>query len=388
MKKHSRICAYIDLDAVEFNIEQEKAIIDQETKMMAVIKTDGYGHGAAPIARMLEPKDYIWGFAVATLDEAMNLRKEGIKKPLLVLGCIFPEQYEDMIQNEIRATVYTWEMARRMSETAKQLNQTAYFHIKLDSGMGRIGFAVNEESAEIIEKISKLPHIVVEGMFTHFAKADMSDHSYTYEQYAKFLWMKQEMETRRVLIENYHCANSAGIIEFPEMCHDIVRSGITTYGLYPSDEVSREVIAFKPVMSLISHITHVKEIEAGTSISYGGTFISKEPMRVATIPVGYGDGYPRSLSNKGYVLIDGRKAEILGRICMDQLMVNVSEIPSAEFGTKVTLLGTDGSACITMEQLGNLSGRFNYELACDINKRVPRVYRKDGKIVEVINPVE
>ncbi len=388
MKKHSRVCAYIDLDAVEFNIEQEKANIAQETKMMVVIKTDGYGHGAAPIARMLEDRDYIWGFAVATLDEAMNLRKEGIKKPLLVLGCIFPEQYEDMIQNKIRATVYTWEMAMQMSETAKQLNQTAYFHIKLDTGMARIGFAVNEESADIIEKISKLPHIVMEGMFTLFAKAVMQDHSYTYEQYAKFLWMKQEMEMRQVLIENYHCANSAGIIEFPEMCHDIVRSGITTYGLYPSDEVSRDVVSFKPAMSLISHITYVKEIEAGTSISYGGTFISKEPMRVATIPVGYGDGYPRSLSNKGYVLIDGMKAEILGRVCMDQFMVNVSEIPSAEFGTKVTLLGMDGSECITMEQLGDLSGRFNYELACDINKRVPRVYRKDGKTIEVINPVE
>lgn len=388
MKKYSRVCAYIDLDAIEFNIEQEKLNIDPETKMIVVIKTDGYGHGAAPIARMLESKAYVWGYATATLDEAMNLRKEGIQKPLLVLGCIFPEQYEEMLQNEIRATVYTWEMAKEMSDVAVAMGRQAHFHIKLDTGMGRIGFAVNEESAEIIERISKLPHVVMEGMFTHFAKADMSDHSYTHEQYAKFAWMKAQMEQRGVMIENYHCDNSAGIIDFPELGHDLVRSGITTYGLLPSDEVSKDVVALKPAMSMVSHITFVKEIEAGTSISYGGTFVAEKPMRVATIPVGYGDGYPRSLSNKGYVLIDGQRAAILGRVCMDQFMVDVTEIPTAAFGSEVTLIGTNGDEHITVEMLGDLSGRFNYEFTCDINKRVPRIYSKGGEVIEVINPVE
>ncbi|MDD3402190.1 MAG: alanine racemase [Hespellia sp.] len=388
MEQFSRICAYIDLDAVEFNIENEKKNISKATKMMAVIKTDGYGHGAAPIAKVLEPKEYMWGFATATLEEAVSLKKEGICKPILVLGCIFPEQYEAMIDQEVRATVYTWEMAKAMSDKAVKMNAQVYFHIKLDTGMGRIGFAINEESADLIERISQLPNVVMEGMFTHFAKADMSDHTYTHEQYAKFSWMKQQMEERKVTILNYHCDNSAGIIDFPEMCHDIVRSGITTYGLYPSAEVSRDVVSIRPVMSLISHVTYVKEIEAGTSISYGGTFVADQKMRVATIPVGYGDGYPRSLSNKGYVLIHSKKAKILGRVCMDQFMADVTGIPETVFGSEVTLIGTDGNETITAEMLGDLSGRFNYELTCCINKRVPRVYLKNDEVRAIINYVE
>ena len=382
MKEYNRVYAKIDLDAAAYNMEQMKKRIGSGARLIAVIKTDGYGHGAVPLARMFEETDYVWGYAVASLDEGVVLRKHGIKKPILVLGCIFPDQYEEMIRYNIRPTVYTEEMALEMSEEAVRQGKDVFFHIKVDTGMGRIGFPVSEESADIIERISRMPDVVTEGMYTHFAKADETDKSYTLEQHRKFMWMKEQMEKRGVEIPYYDCDNSAGIIDFPDMKHDLARAGISMYGLYPSDEVDQSAVDLKPVLSLISHVTFVKTVEPGTAISYGGTFVADKTMRVATIPVGYGDGYPRSLSNKGFVLIHGKRARILGRVCMDQFMVDVTDIPGVKFMDRVILAGEDGNDRITVDELAGLSGRFNYEFVCCLGKRIPRVYTLGGRIAE------
>ena len=382
MKQHNRVYAEIDLDAIAYNMEQMRKRIGGDAKLIAVVKTDGYGHGAVPIAEMFEEFSYVWGYAVACLEEAVELREHGIKKPVLVLGCVFPDQYEDMLYYDIRPAVYTEEMAGAISETAVRLGKTANLHIKIDTGMGRIGFPVCEESADIIERISHLPNVRLEGMFTHFAKADETDKSYTMTQHERFMWMKEQIERRGVSIRYFDCDNSAGIIDLPDMRHDLARAGISTYGMYPSDEVKKEAVDLKPALRLVSHVTYVKEVAAGTPISYGGTFVAPEKMKVATIPVGYGDGYPRSLSNKGYVLIHGKRARILGRVCMDQFMVDVTDIPETKFMDQVILVGQDGSEHIMVEDLSALSGRFNYEFVCCLGKRIPRVYKRFGKITE------
>ena len=382
MKAYNRVCARIDLDAVEYNIEMMRRNVREGVKMLGVVKTDGYGHGAVQIAKMLSPKDYMWGFAVATLDEALVLRRAGIEKPLLVLGCIFPDQREDMIKHDIRMTLYTEEMAREVSELAVKMGKQAYIHIKLDTGMSRLGFMIEEETVEIIERISRMTNLALEGMYTHFAKADEIDKSFTEKQIKNYVWMKETLAQRGVTFQYYHCSNSAGIIDVPEANMDLVRAGISTYGLYPSEEVHKDNVPLKPAMELISHVAHVKWVEAGTPVSYGGTYITDRKTKIATIPVGYGDGYPRSLSNKGYVLIHGKKAPILGRVCMDQFMVDATEIDDVKYADKVTLVGNDGDEKLPVEVLSGLSGRFNYEFVCDLGKRIPREFIRHGDIVE------
>lgn len=385
MKTYSRVYARIDLDAIAYNMEQMKRNLDSKTKIMAVIKADGYGHGALQIAQMLNDVDYIWGFAVATLDEAVVLRTEGIRKPILVLGCVFPDQYMEMLKNDIRMNVYTVEMAEEISQMAAREGMTAYMHIKLDTGMARLGFDISETSVDSIVRISQMQNVCMEGIFTHFAKADETDKAFTQKQIKDFGWLVKQLKEKKVLFQYEHCANSAAIIDVKEANFDLVRAGISTYGLYPSEEVMKENVRLKPALVLKSHVAFVKEIEAGTPISYGGTFIAKEKMKIATIPVGYADGYPRNLSNIGYVLIRGKKAPIVGRVCMDQFMVDVTHIDGVSFGDVVTLIGTDGNETITVEDLSALSGRFNYEFICDLGKRIPRVYVKNGKVSEQVD---
>ncbi len=385
MKTYSRVYAKIDLDAIAYNIEQMKRNLSPKTDMIAVIKADGYGHGAVQIAEMLEQVGYVWGFAVATLDEAMVLRTEGIRKPILVLGCVFPDQYLEMLKHDIRMNVYTEEMAESISRMAASEGLTAYMHIKLDTGMGRLGFDISEASAQAIERISKLKNVDMEGIFTHFAKADETDKTFTEKQINDFCRMTEQLKKIGVTFAYEHCANSAAIIDVKEANFDLVRAGISIYGLYPSEEVNKSNVKLKPALALKSHVAFVKEIEAGTPVSYGGTFVADKRMRIATIPVGYADGYPRNLSNAGYVLIRGRKAPILGRVCMDQFMVDVTEIEGASFGDKVTLIGQDGNESITVEALSEISGRFNYEFICDLGKRIPRVFVKNGEISEQVD---
>lgn len=382
MKSYTRIRARIDLDAIEYNIEKMKENLPEDTKLIVVAKADCYGHGALQTTSLLSLKEYVWGFAVATLDEAIVLRRGGITKPILVLGCIFPEQWVDALENNIRITVYTEELTKVLSDLAVKIGRKAYVHVKLDTGMGRIGFTPGKEGADKIEEISKLPNIVMEGLYTHFSKADEGDKSYTMKQMEAYTWMKEELAGRGITFSYYHCCNSAGIIDLKGAGQNLSRAGISTYGMYPSEEVHKENVDLKPALELISHVAFVKWVDEGEMISYGGTYVTKRRTKIATIPVGYGDGYPRSLSNKGYMLIHGKKAPIIGRVCMDQCMVDVTEIEDVKFGDEVVLVGRDGDEYLSVETLSRLSDRFNYEFVCLMGKRIPREYIRRGEVRE------
>lgn len=383
MEKNNRVKAVISLDAVEQNFREMRKNIAEDTKMIAVVKADAYGHGAVPIAHLIEDHDYIWGFAAATAEEAVHLRQAGITKPILILGIVFDEYFPELVQYDIRPAVCEYNEAKKLSDEAVLQNKTVHIHIALDTGMTRIGYADIPESVEEIKKIAELPNLEIEGMFTHFARADEYDRSPAMVQLERYQDFSKRVEEAGVDIPLHHCSNSAGIIRVPEANLSIVRAGITIYGIYPSSEVERDIVKLAPVMELKSHITYVKDVPAGAAISYGGTYVADKKRRVATIPVGYADGYPRQLSNKGWVLIHGKKAPILGRVCMDQFMADVTEIDNVKKGDEVTLLGRDGDEFISIEEMGDLCGRFSYEFACDISPRVPRVYIKDGKEAEV-----
>ena len=382
MNKNSRVKAVISLDAVEQNFREMRKNIAEDTKMIAVVKADAYGHGAVPIAHLIVKYDYILGFAAATAEEAVHLRQNGVTKPILILGIVFEEYYPELVRDDIRLAVCEYEEAEKLSREAVLQNKTVHIHIALDTGMTRIGYADIPESVNEIKKISKLPNLEIEGMFTHFSRADEYDRSPAMVQLERYQRFSELVEKAGVKIPLHHCSNSAGIIRVPEANLSIVRAGITIYGIYPSCEVERDIVKLTPVMELKSHVTYVKDVPEGAAISYGGTYVADRNLRVATIPVGYADGYSRQLSNKGWVLIHGKKAPILGRVCMDQFMVDVTEIGDVKKGDEVTLLGRDGDEFISIEEIGDLCGRFSYEFACDISPRVPRVYIKNGKEIE------
>ncbi len=374
----------IDLDAIVNNMRQMKAHIADTTKMIAVIKTDGYGHGSVPIAHSLEELDFLYGFAVATAEEAFVLREAGINKPILILGYTFPYSYERLAQEDIRPTVFRYDTIPELAAVAEKIGKTIKVHIKVDVGMSRIGIMPDEEGLRFVKAVMEQEGLEIEGIFTHFSKADMEDRRETEKQLLRFQqFIKMIEEELGLEIPVKHCSNSAAILEYPQANMDVVRAGISLYGLNPSDEVRGEKIKLCPALSFFSHIVYIKTLRCGQSVSYGGMFTAEKDMQVATIPVGYGDGYPRSLSNKGYVLIRGKKAPILGRICMDQFMVDVSEIEDVAEGDLVTLIGRDGEEFIGADFLGDLSGRFHYELVCDLSQRIPRVYLKDGKPVGI-----
>lgn len=380
--KYERIWAEVDLDAIHGNVECMMANLSPEVKLIAVVKMDGYGHGAVPIAHELEDMSCLYGFAVATVEEALILRGSGIRKPILVLGYTFPDTYEKLAREDIRPAVFREDMLPGLSRAAAACGRPFKIHIKVDTGMNRIGIRPDETGLSFVKACMETPGLEIEGIFTHFARADETDKSWAEAQLASFLSFCDRVEKETGLrIPMRHCSNSAGIVELPQAGLDAVRAGIILYGLWPSSEVKRDAVALRPALSLYSRIIFIKEVKAGAQISYGGTFTAKEDMRVATVPAGYGDGYPRSLSGRGYVLIAGKRAPILGRVCMDQFMVDVTHIEEAKENGLVTLIGTDGEETISMEELGELSGRFNYELACCLNRRVPRVYKKNGETV-------
>lgn len=385
MEKCNRVKAVISLDAVEENFRQMRKNIASDTKMIAVIKANAYGHGAVQIAHMIEGYDYIWGFAVATAEEAIALRKAGITKPVLILGIVFEEFYPELVSYDLRPAVCEYQEAAKLSAEAVSQGKTIHIHLALDTGMTRIGFADEPSSVEEIKKIAALPGLEIEGMFTHFARADEYDRSPAMVQLKRYLDFCSLLSEAGIEIPLRHCSNSAGIIRIPEANLSIVRAGITIYGIYPSTQVERDIVKLSPVLELKSHITYVKDVLPGTAISYGGTYVADRKLRVATVPVGYADGYPRQLSGKGWVLVHGKKAPILGRVCMDQFMIDVTEIPDVKKGDQVTLIGRDGDEFISIEEMGDLSGRFSYEFACEISDRVPRVYIKDGKETEKYN---
>lgn len=378
-----RVCARIDLDALCSNIQNTRKLLRPQTKIMAVIKADAYGHGAVPVARALDAlleggNPVVAAYGVAMVEEGMELRRAGITKPILVLGSTAPELVGEALRNNITLTVYDRALAEHISKEAVAAGCTAAIHIKLDTGMGRLGYAGSAADAREVAAIAGLAGIKVEGLFSHMACADETDKTSARLQLARYQEFVQLLAREGIAVPVKHISNSAGIIDMPEAQLDMVRSGISTYGLYPSEEVGHTKLALMPAMELVSNISFIKQVGEGTPIGYGSTFVAEHPMRVATIPVGYADGYPRALSNKGRVLIAGKSARIIGRICMDQFMVDVTGIPQAKQWDTVTLVGRDGAESIPVEEPAQLAGSFNYEFVCGISRRVPRVYYRGG----------
>ena len=370
----------IDLDAMLDNLSaiSEKA----GTMVLAVIKADAYGHGAVEVAKALE--SHCAFFGVSSILEALELRQANITTPILILGHTPADAFPTAIREGIRPTIYRLEDALALSKAAQFLELPARFHFAVDTGMSRIGFQVTEEDADICARIASLPGLFAEGLFSHFATADCADLTRAKKQAERFAEFDGMLRRRGVKVPIRHLNNSAGLMNFATP-YEMVRSGIITYGMYPSDEVDPSLLSLRPALQWLSRVTHVKTLPAGREISYGGTYVTKADTVVATIPVGYADGYRRNLSGKFYVLIHGQKAPILGRICMDQMMVDVTHIPGVQVGDRVTLVGADGDETITMEQISAQADSFNYEFVCGISRRVPRLYVQGGKTIHTVH---
>ncbi len=365
--------AEIDLSAIAHNMQELRRVTEPQARVMAVVKANAYGHGAVPVSKtvLAHGADYL---GVAILDEGRELRQAGIEAPILILGFTPPEQAGEAIKLDLAQTVYTYEGAEAISRAAVSLGKTAKVHVKIDTGMGRLGFGTGPGVPGEIIKIARLPGINVEGMFTHFAVADARDKTYTYEQYEKFMDLDAKLKQLGLHIPVKHAANSAAVIDLPDLHLDMVRPGISIYGLYPSEEVLTDKIDLKPALSLKAKVAHVKKVKAETSISYGRTFITSRETMVATIPVGYADGYTRLLSNKAHVIISGQRVPVIGRVCMDQFMVDVSAVAGVKIGDEVILIGQQGDQKVTADELAVLIGTINYEIVCMISDRIPRIY--------------
>ena len=376
--------ALVDLDAMQSNL----ALIQKTVgaPVCCVVKADAYGHGAAVAGPWLEENGAA-AFAVSCLAEARHLRRHGISKPILILGYTDPLQVDQLVFNCITQTVYSEEYAKALSAAAQNAGVEVHCHFKVDTGMGRIGFSVRsdfEAAIAAMERCATLPKLHFSGIFQHFAVADSTtpeNEAYTQAQHALFERTVQRLQADGVALHTIHCANSAAQLRHPEWRHDMTRAGIILYGLDPSNEV--HFPALQPVMSLKSVVTFVKELQPGQSVSYGRTFTADKPMRVATVCVGYADGYPRMLSggpDRGVMVIRGQRAPVVGRVCMDQTMVDVTDIPQAKELDEVILVGRQGDEEITVDELGDLCGRFSYEFICDIGKRVPRIYTRNHEV--------
>ncbi len=392
LNRYMRTWAEISLDAIEANVSAARAKLAPGVKLMCVIKADGYGHGALPLARFLDDKCEC--YAVSVLEEALTLRAEGIKKPMLLLCYTSPSQYDTLLTADVMQTIYTVQQAQALSCAAERRGLRAKIHLAVDTGMNRIGFADTEASVVEIAGIAALKGVEIEGIFTHFAKADEADQSSAREQYARFGAFLKKLSAAGVHIPVKHVCNSAAMMDlgddFPgsqqdeiEGAGDLVRFGIALYGHYPSEEMDQTSLALRPAMCWKTHVVFVKTVPTGTGISYGHTFITRRETVVATLPVGYADGYPRALSNQGRVIIRGAYAPIIGRVCMDQCMVDVTDIPGVCMEDEVILVGEDGGCSVTMEEIGAMSASFNYETACRVSQRVPRVFFYHGEVVDI-----
>ena len=370
----------IDLDVIESNFDavREKAGVP----VMAVIKADAYGHGAIQVGRLLQDKCAFFG--VSSIHEALELRQAGLNTPILILGHTPISAFPTAVMLGIRPTIYDFDAAKALSQAALAAGVEAPFHLAVDTGMSRLGFQVSEENADICARLAALPGIKAEGIFSHFATADCADLSKARAQGERFDRFVQMLKDRGVEIPIRHMNNSAGIMNFDNH-YEMVRSGIVTYGMYPSEEVSPELLKLTPALQWLSRVTHVKTLPAGREISYGGTYITTRDTVVATVPVGYADGYRRSLSGKFYVLIRGQKAPILGRICMDQMMVDVTHIPDVRVNDRVVLVGRYDDEEISMETIAAAADSFNYEFVCGISRRVPRLYCRGGKTIHSVH---
>lgn len=377
--------AEINLNNLEHNMKEIKKI-SKSKEIMAVIKADAYGHGALETAPMLL-ENGATRLAVAVITEALELRNGGIKAPIVILGYTPLSFAKEIIENDIEVTAYSYEYAKALSVEAAKCGKSVKIHIAVDTGMGRIGFLPTEESVNYVYKISKLSNIIIEGLFSHFSSSDEKDKEYTYKQAEKFLWFDNKLKALGVNINIRHIGNSAAVIDLPDLHFDAVRPGIIIYGYYPSNEVYKQSINLKPVMSLKANIIHVKNLPQGEYISYGRTFKTERESCIATIPIGYADGYTRLLSNKGKVIVKDRFAPVVGRVCMDQCMIDVTGIDGVKLGDEVILMGERDNLKLTADELAEQMGSINYEVICMISKRVPRVFIKDGKVVKIRNYV-
>lgn len=379
---YNRIYAGINMDNLRYNISKMKSLRKPDTKIMTIIKADAYGHGAVEIAKRINDlSDY---HGVATIDEAIEIRNAGIETPILIIGYTDSEDYEKLIAYNITQAVYDIKECKKLSDTAVRMGKNAKVHIKVDTGMARIGFPVSDTGVSDAIKLSDMPGIEIEGIFTHYARADEVNKNYSYEQKKKFLWFIESLEQSGITFKLKHIDNSAGTMEMNDDDFDMVRLGIVTYGLYPSEEIDRSVV-IKPVMSLVAHVSHVKTLPAGVGVSYGWTYVTCKETKVATVTAGYADGYPRALSNKGRVIIHGEYAPIIGRVCMDQFMIDVTDISDVKVKDEVILIGGDNDKYISVEEVAAPAESFNYELVCNISRRVPRVYFQKGKYTEEAN---
>ena len=370
----------IDLDAISANFDAIRA--KAGVQVMAIVKADAYGHGAVQIARLLDSKCSFFG--VSSIAEALELRQAGLTKPILILGYTPVEAFRLVLGQDIRPAIFRLDDGIALSKLAQKHGVILPFHFAVDTGMSRLGFQATEESADICAEIARLPGIVAEGLFSHFATADSADLTRAQEQARRFADFDRMLQERGVKIPLRHLDNSAGLMNFSNH-YEMVRSGIVTYGMYPSDEVDPQLLNLKPALQWRSRVTHIKMLPPGREISYGGTFVTTRKTRVASVPVGYADGYRRSLSGKFYVLIRGRRAPILGRVCMDQMMVDITDVPDVKIDDPVVLVGNDGNDVITVEEIAAAADSFNYEFVCGISRRVPRRYRQNGQIIKTIH---
>ncbi len=377
-KKYFRTYAAINLDAIEHNLDEIKGKLPEDVLSLAIVKADAYGHGAVGVAKAVQDKvDY---FGIAELNEAVELREAGVKKPVLVLSYTSPYLYETLIKHELTQTIFNYDDAVALSRAAVKMNKIARVHIAVDTGMSRIGFFCNSESINTVKRINDLPNIYIEGIFSHYACADCEDRSTTDTQTKVFKDFINGLEEVGINIPIKHLCNSAGILTCDQM-FNMVRIGIILYGLYPDKCVIDGSVDLEPAMSIISHIIHVKDVPAGSGVSYGHTYFTDKKTRIATLCIGYADGYSRTLSNKGRVLINGQEAKVIGRVCMDQLMVDVTDLENINVGDEVTILGRNGDLEITAEEIAELTDTINYEVVCQFQKRVTIVQYKNGERV-------
>ena len=374
--EYYRTYAAVDLDAIAHNLTELKKKIKKDVLSLAIVKADAYGHGAVGVARAIQNDvDY---FGIAELGEAVELRGAGVEKPILVLSYTSPYQYETLVKHELTQTIFNYDDAVALSEAAVKLKKIARVHIAVDTGMSRIGFFCNNESVETVKRINDLPNIYIEGIFSHYACADCVERETTRKQTEVFKNFINELENRGMYIPIKHMCNSAGLLTVDEQ-FNMVRLGIVMYGLYPDEYVNVGSVDLVPAMRIVSHVSHVKEVPAGSGVSYGHTYFTDKPTRIATVCIGYADGYSRSLSNKGRVIINGEYAPVIGRVCMDQLMVDVTGLSSVSVGDEVTVLGTDGENSITAEEIAELTDTINYEVVCQFQKRVTILHYKNNK---------
>lgn len=380
-----RTWAEINLDALAYNMRGIRKITDPHAMIMAVVKADAYGHGVVGCAQTLL-ENGADRFAVATLDEAIELRREFPDVPIMILGSSMGEETEDIIKNDIIANVYTAEFARELSDTAVRLGKTARVHIKLDTGMSRIGFVINDNdnggTLNEIERIYNMPGIEIEGIFSHFSTSDEADESYTRLQFRRFITICDSLAGRGIDIPIRHICNSAAIMMYPEYHLDMVRPGIILYGMYPSDEVDKKRLPLRYVMSLKALITYVKDIEAGRGVSYGKKYIAGGDERIATVPIGYADGYSRLLTGKAEIAVGNERFPVLGRICMDQCMINVTSGHNVKRGDEALIFG---EGAVTVDDIAGWLGTINYEITCMLSRRIPRVYKRQGETVRVLD---